>query len=191
MLPFLIYSAPSIKFQFMFQFMFSINLQNWRGEEGILRWPLFLSGSSEGSLHIQRKLNVEIAITSFASQSPIMTFSIFISYKHLRYISRLMNFEHFLWTFPEISSYLGFGVAIGASDHHVNLVFTWSINDSSISDLKADGFRLDDGSDGNLCKAIRVNFFRGFKFSLAWWAYTFPMTGAAIATIRCVLLLFS
>ncbi|KAJ0808547.1 hypothetical protein HanPI659440_Chr01g0004591 [Helianthus annuus] len=64
MLPFLIYSAPSIKFQFMFQFMFSINLQNWRGEEGILRWPLFLSGSSEGSLHIQRKLNVEIAITS-------------------------------------------------------------------------------------------------------------------------------
>ncbi|TYK05986.1 S-type anion channel SLAH2 [Cucumis melo var. makuwa] len=31
---------------------------------------------------------------------------------------------------------------------------------------------------------VRVNFFRGFKFSLAWWAYTFPMTGAAIATIR-------
>lgn len=29
-----------------------------------------------------------------------------------------------------------------------------------------------------------MNFFRGFKFSLAWWAYTFPMTGAAIATIR-------
>lgn len=32
--------------------------------------------------------------------------------------------------------------------------------------------------------AIRVNFFRGFRFSLAWWAYTFPMTGAAIATVR-------
>ncbi|XP_061351910.1 S-type anion channel SLAH2-like isoform X2 [Gastrolobium bilobum] len=32
--------------------------------------------------------------------------------------------------------------------------------------------------------AVRINFFRGFKFSLAWWAYTFPMTGAAIATIR-------
>ncbi|KAL8519243.1 hypothetical protein ACS0TY_010256 [Phlomoides rotata] len=32
--------------------------------------------------------------------------------------------------------------------------------------------------------AIRLNFFRGFRFSLAWWAYTFPMTGAAIATIR-------
>ncbi|PWA94183.1 voltage-dependent anion channel [Artemisia annua] len=32
--------------------------------------------------------------------------------------------------------------------------------------------------------AVRANFFRGFKFSLAWWAYTFPMTGAAIATIR-------
>ncbi|KAF2315531.1 hypothetical protein GH714_040025 [Hevea brasiliensis] len=31
--------------------------------------------------------------------------------------------------------------------------------------------------------AVRINFFRGFKFSLAWWAYTFPMTGAAIATI--------
>ncbi|XP_022869652.1 S-type anion channel SLAH2-like [Olea europaea var. sylvestris] len=31
---------------------------------------------------------------------------------------------------------------------------------------------------------VRVNFFRGFRFSLAWWAYTFPMTGAAIATIR-------
>lgn len=30
---------------------------------------------------------------------------------------------------------------------------------------------------------VRVNFFWGFKFSLAWWAYTFPMTGASIATI--------
>ncbi|KAL5718746.1 hypothetical protein ACHQM5_011616 [Ranunculus cassubicifolius] len=34
-----------------------------------------------------------------------------------------------------------------------------------------------------LSLAVRVNFFRGFKFSLSWWAYTFPMTGAAIATI--------
>ncbi|XP_030535815.1 S-type anion channel SLAH2-like isoform X2 [Rhodamnia argentea] len=32
--------------------------------------------------------------------------------------------------------------------------------------------------------AVRVNFFRGFRFSLAWWAYTFPMTGAAITTAR-------
>lgn len=32
--------------------------------------------------------------------------------------------------------------------------------------------------------AVRINFFRGFKFSLAWWAYTFPMTGAGIATIK-------
>ncbi|XP_050386688.1 S-type anion channel SLAH2-like isoform X1 [Argentina anserina] len=35
-----------------------------------------------------------------------------------------------------------------------------------------------------LSLAIRINFFRGFKFSLAWWAYTFPMTGAAVATIK-------
>ncbi|XP_024177247.1 S-type anion channel SLAH2 [Rosa chinensis] len=35
-----------------------------------------------------------------------------------------------------------------------------------------------------LSLAVRINFFRGFKFSLAWWAYTFPMTGAAITTIR-------
>uniref|UniRef100_A0A0D9UYI9 Uncharacterized protein n=1 Tax=Leersia perrieri TaxID=77586 RepID=A0A0D9UYI9_9ORYZ len=32
--------------------------------------------------------------------------------------------------------------------------------------------------------AVRINLFRGFRFSLAWWAYTFPMTSAAIATIR-------
>lgn len=32
--------------------------------------------------------------------------------------------------------------------------------------------------------AVRLNFFRGFKFSVAWWAYTFPMTGAAIATMK-------
>ncbi|KAL6958797.1 S-type anion channel slah3, partial [Sarracenia purpurea var. burkii] len=32
--------------------------------------------------------------------------------------------------------------------------------------------------------AVRVNFFRGFRFSLSWWAYTFPMTGAALATIK-------
>ena len=30
---------------------------------------------------------------------------------------------------------------------------------------------------------MRVNLFRGFSFSLAWWAYTFPMTSAAIATM--------
>ncbi|KAK7391308.1 hypothetical protein VNO78_19722 [Psophocarpus tetragonolobus] len=34
-----------------------------------------------------------------------------------------------------------------------------------------------------LCLAVRVNLFRGFKFSISWWAYTFPMTAAAIATI--------
>ncbi|KAJ0962943.1 hypothetical protein J5N97_028065 [Dioscorea zingiberensis] len=32
--------------------------------------------------------------------------------------------------------------------------------------------------------AVRINFFRGFRFSLAWWAYTFPMTSASIATIK-------
>ncbi|KAL2324585.1 hypothetical protein Fmac_023643 [Flemingia macrophylla] len=31
--------------------------------------------------------------------------------------------------------------------------------------------------------AVRINLFRGFKFSISWWAYTFPMTAAAIATI--------
>lgn len=31
---------------------------------------------------------------------------------------------------------------------------------------------------------VRLNFFRGFRFSIAWWAYTFPMTGAAVATIK-------
>ncbi|CAN6358970.1 unnamed protein product [Urochloa humidicola] len=30
--------------------------------------------------------------------------------------------------------------------------------------------------------AVRVKFFRGVRFSLAWWAYTFPVTSAAIAT---------
>lgn len=59
-------------------------------------------------------------------------------------------------------------------------------------------------------QAVRINFFRGFRyililmslhscsfingisymmlvyfrFSLAWWAYTFPMTSASISTIR-------
>ncbi|KAK7380423.1 hypothetical protein VNO78_32933 [Psophocarpus tetragonolobus] len=31
---------------------------------------------------------------------------------------------------------------------------------------------------------VRVNFFRGFTFSLAWWAYVFPLTGAATATVK-------
>uniref|UniRef100_J3MA65 S-type anion channel SLAH2 n=1 Tax=Oryza brachyantha TaxID=4533 RepID=J3MA65_ORYBR len=31
--------------------------------------------------------------------------------------------------------------------------------------------------------AVRANMFRGIRFSLAWWAYTFPMTSAAIATV--------
>jgi hypothetical protein len=32
--------------------------------------------------------------------------------------------------------------------------------------------------------AVRINFFRGIRFTLSWWAYTFPMTGAAIAAIE-------
>ncbi|WVY97711.1 hypothetical protein V8G54_029862 [Vigna mungo] len=35
-----------------------------------------------------------------------------------------------------------------------------------------------------LMLAVRVNLFRGLKFSISWWAYTFPMTAAAIATIN-------
>ncbi|CAA0831501.1 Guard cell S-type anion channel SLAC1 [Striga hermonthica] len=31
---------------------------------------------------------------------------------------------------------------------------------------------------------VRINFFRGFRFSIAWWSYTFPMTTASIATIK-------
>ncbi|KAH7653627.1 S-type anion channel protein [Dioscorea alata] len=31
---------------------------------------------------------------------------------------------------------------------------------------------------------VRINFFRGFKFSIAWWSYTFPMTTASLATIK-------
>ncbi|KAE8781418.1 S-type anion channel SLAH2 [Hordeum vulgare] len=29
---------------------------------------------------------------------------------------------------------------------------------------------------------VRINLFTGFRFSLAWWAYTFPMTSVALAT---------
>ncbi|RRT75579.1 hypothetical protein B296_00025214 [Ensete ventricosum] len=35
-----------------------------------------------------------------------------------------------------------------------------------------------------ISRAVRINFFRGFRFSLAWWAYTFPTTGFSIATIK-------
>ncbi|KAJ0986241.1 hypothetical protein J5N97_004597 [Dioscorea zingiberensis] len=34
-----------------------------------------------------------------------------------------------------------------------------------------------------VCLAVRIKLFRGYRFSLAWWAYTFPLTGAPIATI--------
>ncbi|XP_037444681.1 S-type anion channel SLAH2-like isoform X2 [Triticum dicoccoides] len=30
---------------------------------------------------------------------------------------------------------------------------------------------------------VRVNLFRGFRFSLSWWAYTFPITSVAVATV--------
>ncbi|KAJ7524962.1 hypothetical protein O6H91_17G029700 [Diphasiastrum complanatum] len=33
-------------------------------------------------------------------------------------------------------------------------------------------------------KVVRANFFRGLRFSIAWWAYTFPMAAASIATIH-------
>lgn len=31
---------------------------------------------------------------------------------------------------------------------------------------------------------VRVKLFRGFRFSISWWAYTYPMTSTSIATIR-------
>ncbi|GAB2273199.1 Guard cell S-type anion channel slac1 [Dionaea muscipula] len=31
---------------------------------------------------------------------------------------------------------------------------------------------------------VRINFFRGFRFSMAWWSYTIPMTTASLATIK-------
>ncbi|KAJ1702267.1 hypothetical protein LUZ63_002046 [Rhynchospora breviuscula] len=31
---------------------------------------------------------------------------------------------------------------------------------------------------------VRIEFFRGFRFSVAWWSYTFPMTTASLASIR-------
>ncbi|KAG2574172.1 hypothetical protein PVAP13_7KG308400 [Panicum virgatum] len=35
-----------------------------------------------------------------------------------------------------------------------------------------------------LSLVVRINFFRGFRFSLAWWSYTFPMTTASLATVK-------
>lgn len=35
-----------------------------------------------------------------------------------------------------------------------------------------------------LSLVVRINFFRGFRFSVAWWSYTFPMTTISIATIK-------
>ncbi|CAH8318036.1 unnamed protein product [Eruca vesicaria subsp. sativa] len=35
-----------------------------------------------------------------------------------------------------------------------------------------------------LSLVVRINFFRGFKFSLAWWAYTFPTTAVATTSIK-------
>ncbi|KAL4188086.1 hypothetical protein AMTRI_Chr09g22160 [Amborella trichopoda] len=35
-----------------------------------------------------------------------------------------------------------------------------------------------------LTLVVRINFFRGFRFSVAWWSYTFPMTTASVATIK-------
>lgn len=31
---------------------------------------------------------------------------------------------------------------------------------------------------------VRINFFWGFRFSVAWWSYTFPMTTASLATLK-------
>ncbi|GAB4858375.1 S-type anion channel slah3 [Ancistrocladus abbreviatus] len=37
-----------------------------------------------------------------------------------------------------------------------------------------------------LSLAVRINFFRGFRFSLAWWAYTVPTTSASLSSIKYV-----
>ncbi|KAK7330713.1 hypothetical protein VNO77_24911 [Canavalia gladiata] len=35
-----------------------------------------------------------------------------------------------------------------------------------------------------LSLVVRINFFTGFGFSVAWWSYTFPMTTVSVATIK-------
>ncbi|CAI9093859.1 OLC1v1029449C1 [Oldenlandia corymbosa var. corymbosa] len=35
-----------------------------------------------------------------------------------------------------------------------------------------------------LSLVVRINFFWGFRFSVAWWSYTFPMTTVSIAAIK-------
>ncbi|KAJ7296635.1 hypothetical protein O6H91_Y110100 [Diphasiastrum complanatum] len=45
-------------------------------------------------------------------------------------------------------------------------------------------FEALEGPELEVLKVVRLNFFRGLRFSIAWWAYTFPMAAASIATIH-------
>ncbi|KQK08799.1 S-type anion channel SLAH2 isoform X2 [Brachypodium distachyon] len=101
-----------------------------------------------------------------------------------------VGLAHYIVLFVTLYQRLPTNVTLPKELHPVFFLFVAAPSVASMAWAKING-RFDNGARIAyfialflyMSLAVRINFFRGFRFSLAWWAYTFPMTGASIATI--------
>ncbi|AQK96760.1 S-type anion channel SLAH3 [Zea mays] len=101
-----------------------------------------------------------------------------------------VGLAHYLVLFVTLYQRLPTNVTLPKELHPVFFLFVAAPSVASMAWAKING-QFDNGARIAyfialflyMSLAVRINFFRGFRFSLAWWAYTFPMTGASVATI--------
>ncbi|XP_047060273.1 S-type anion channel SLAH2-like isoform X1 [Lolium rigidum] len=101
-----------------------------------------------------------------------------------------VGLAHYIVLFVTLYQRLPTNVTLPKEFHPVFFLFVAAPSVASMAWAKING-KFDNGARVAyfialflyMSLAVRINFFRGFRFSLAWWAYTFPMTGASIATI--------
>ncbi|XP_047060234.1 S-type anion channel SLAH2-like isoform X2 [Lolium rigidum] len=101
-----------------------------------------------------------------------------------------VGLAHYIVLFVTLYQRLPTNVTLPKELHPVFFLFVAAPSVASMAWAKING-KFDNGARVAyfialflyMSLAVRINFFRGFRFSLAWWAYTFPMTGASIATI--------
>lgn len=118
--------------------------------------------------------------------------SSYVGFAEIAVLLWAIGFAHYLVLFVTLYQRLpSSNVTLARELHPIYFLFVAVPSSASVS------WKYISGSFGNVSKifffislfiyallGVRLNFFRGARFSVAWWAYSFPMTAAAIASIH-------